>query len=81
MEEMNNKRSFTAIQTNCPVKNDLDHTIKLGKEFSNYIYRLRRRMVACNKCVNRQDCAIIENFHNDVSAIITALNEEWGMVN
>ena len=78
---MNNPRSIKTLRTSCPVKHDLEQTIKLGKEFSNNIYRLRRRMMACKKCVNVQDCSIVENFHYEVSAIITELNEEWGLAN
>jgi len=37
--------------------------------------------MACKKCVNFQDCSIVENFHYEVSAIITELNEEWGLAN
>jgi hypothetical protein len=63
----------------CPIGEEVDKAVYLGREFNRTIKKLRRSMNNCSKCESEEECLIIQRFQVMGNEIIQEINSEWNL--
>jgi hypothetical protein len=61
----------------CPVLEPARKAMRSGQDFNRALRRLRKSMLACEKCIQTDDCCFRRNFNSMVDAVIVEINAEW----
>lgn len=62
----------------CPVEKHANAVLRSGRETIRAMRRLRRSLLNCSACPVYDQCEFLEQFNQQVDAVISELTETWG---
>ena len=65
----------------CPVRADAALVAEASKDLVRRMRRLRKSMLACRACPDRERCDFQHAFNASIDAAIAEVTEEWGLGN
>jgi len=68
----------TSPQVVCPVEKHANAVLRAGRESLRAMRRLRRSLLNCMACPVYDQCEFLEQFNQQVDAVISELAETWG---
>lgn len=61
----------------CPILQDTHQIQGLSHDLTRTLRKLRRDLLACQKCPNYDNCQVLKDFNSLVEIAITEASEEW----
>ena len=68
------------MKPHCPVIQSAEQVRKSGDNLLRAMRHFRRSLVSCQTCPVKKDCTFLLDFNTTVDALITEINEQWGLI-
>lgn len=73
-------RPAQITRSDCPVIATLENIDNSTRELARSMRQLRRDLRACDRCVDRVGCPVLEEFHRTIDLAVRQVLREWGLL-
>lgn len=62
---------------NCPIRQDIDRSLRSGRTLLKEMRRLRRSLKTCEACEEEPECLQLQSIADRLNEMVTEINAEW----